>query len=94
MQSIKITSITDAHLEKFNGGIKLTAKINGSKILIDAWVSKKLQAECKTEANLIKRLKECKDVNLGASAEVNESGNTVIKYWVTLPSTGKLIASW
>lgn len=94
MQSVKITSITDASLEKFNGGIKLTAKINGSKMLIDAWVSKALQAECKSEANLIKRLKECKDINLGASAEVNETGNTVIKYWITKPSTGKIIASW
>ena len=94
MQSVKITSITDASLEKFNGGIKLTAKINGSKMPIDAWISKALQAECKSEANLIKRLKECREVNLGASAEVNEAGNTIIKYWITKPSTGKVIASW
>lgn len=95
MQSVKITEIKDASLElSGKGGFKLTAKINGSKNTIEAWISRSLQEDCKTQEALIKRLKACKDINLGASVEVNEAGNSIIKYWITKPSNMKLVASW
>ena len=95
MQSIVIEKLEEATLEVAkNGGYKLTARVNGSKTKIDAWISKSLQADCKNQKALVERLKSCKDINLGASAEVNENGNTIIKYWVTKPSSLKLVATW
>lgn len=95
MQTVKIVSIQDASLElSGKGGYKLTAKINGSKQPVEAWISKALLESCKTQDALVKRLKSCKDINLGASVEINEAGNSIIKYWVTRPSTMKVVASW
>lgn len=95
MQSVKIERIEEANLElSGKGGYKLTAKINGSKQMIEAWISKSLQEECKTQDILIKRLKSCEEINLGVTAEINENGNSILKYWITKPSNMKLVASW
>ena len=95
MQSVEIKTITNSTVKKYpQGGIKVTANINGSKQAIEAWVSKKLQAECKTQDKLIQRLKKIDNIYLGASVEVNENGNSVVKYWITAPDSGTVIASW